>query len=116
MAMRLRITMYDDSPDASEGFAPGIRISVSTAVEQRLVQEEVWVQTAWPEGETPIEELFRPATAGSDIDDRLHHALQALGGIRHRLSVGEIGQQQAWNAIQEYVRNAFGSYGGRQEL
>jgi len=64
MAMKLRIVMYDDALPEHLRIEPsgGIGIELDPRVESRIIQEEVWTQTVWPEGESPLAEMLAQAT------------------------------------------------------
>ncbi len=53
--IRLIVTMVDDSGES-------IGVELDPAVATRIIQEEVWAQTAWPVGEPTLAELISRPT------------------------------------------------------
>lgn len=54
---RLRVVLYDQGAAMSE-------IYLDPGVEARIIQEEVWSQTVWPEGQVALADLVREVTTG----------------------------------------------------
>ena len=113
--LRLMITMYDGSTHREPARSLG-SVEIDPVVEQRIIQEEVWAHTMWPYGEPRLADMIRAATKDYKVDERLHHAIQALAGIRAKLEGGAIGEQQAFREAREYMQNAFAGCGLSQEI
>jgi hypothetical protein len=62
MTMKLRIAMYDEAADDADQFwnlpDSAAVIDIDPRLEARIIQEEVWAQTAWPEGECSIAKVI----------------------------------------------------------
>lgn len=71
-ALKLRVVMYDAARDEDWpwGLPEGAAVlDLDPRLEARIVQEEVWSQTAWPAGERPIADLAEPLLLLIDWDE-----------------------------------------------